>query len=344
MKTFSNNRLQACGLVWLVAAILPVLDVSAAFTLDGIDFSRVGNAGNSADTTGYGAVNYDYYIGTYEVTNSQYTSFLNAVAATDTYGLYNSGMGTHPSGGIQQSGSSGGFSYTVKSNMANRPVNFVSFWDAARFSNWLTSGNTEVGVYALGDVSQPVNGTITRNVTAWQAGGVAIANENEWYKAAYYDPDLNAGAGGYWDYAHQSNSIGTGDAHYGNAATIEVGSYEASHYGTYDQGGNVWELLDDIKGDSDHLRVMRGGAYTTSSSNVDWLSRIISGSRSPTREAVDIGFRIGGGAGAGEFCAGAGGTGRGYGRLCAAPAMIASAWSSEEPGSFFSYCVIRSAG
>ena len=54
-----------------------------------IDMVTVGNAGNAADSTGYGAVAYNYQIGKYEVTAGQYTAFLNAVAATDTYGLYN---------------------------------------------------------------------------------------------------------------------------------------------------------------------------------------------------------------------------------------------------------------
>ena len=41
----------------------------------------VGDAGNANDTTGFGAVNEEYRIGTYEVTNSQYAEFLNAKAA-----------------------------------------------------------------------------------------------------------------------------------------------------------------------------------------------------------------------------------------------------------------------
>ena len=36
-----------------------------------------------------GSVGYNYNIGKYEVTAGQYTEFLNAVARTDTYGLYN---------------------------------------------------------------------------------------------------------------------------------------------------------------------------------------------------------------------------------------------------------------
>jgi len=40
------------------------------------------------------AVGYAYRIGKYEVTVGQYTAFLNAVAATDTFGLYNPNMAT----------------------------------------------------------------------------------------------------------------------------------------------------------------------------------------------------------------------------------------------------------
>ena len=53
----------------------------------------VGNAGNAADTTGYGAVNYTYNMDKYDVTASQYAAFLNAVAKTDTYGLQLSHVG-----------------------------------------------------------------------------------------------------------------------------------------------------------------------------------------------------------------------------------------------------------
>jgi hypothetical protein len=49
-------------------------------------------------------------------------------------------------------------------------------------------------------------GIITKNVgaTVW------IPSENEWYKAAYYDPTPGAGGGdNYWTYATQSDSIPT---------------------------------------------------------------------------------------------------------------------------------------
>jgi len=64
-----------------------------------IDMVTVGDPSNAADTTGYGAVAYEYQIGKYHVTIGQYTAFLNAVAVTDTYSLYNANMATNPNTG-----------------------------------------------------------------------------------------------------------------------------------------------------------------------------------------------------------------------------------------------------
>ena len=77
----------------------------------------VGNPGNSADITGFGAVNYAYQIGKYDVTIAQYTAFLNAVAKTDTNGLYDSNMTTDLNiAGISRSGTSGSYIYSVMNN------------------------------------------------------------------------------------------------------------------------------------------------------------------------------------------------------------------------------------
>jgi len=77
-----------------------------------LDTVFVGDDGNTEDTTGYGSVSYDYYIGKYEVANSEYAAFLNAVAATDTYGLW------HQSMSIERTGSSGDYSYGVVEGQA----------------------------------------------------------------------------------------------------------------------------------------------------------------------------------------------------------------------------------
>ena len=78
-----------------------------------IDTVFVGDAGNANDSAGFGGVSYDYHIGTHEVTNSQYASFLNAKAgsASDPNGLYNTNMNSDtPRGGNLAIAAGGGYS------------------------------------------------------------------------------------------------------------------------------------------------------------------------------------------------------------------------------------------
>lgn len=237
------------------------------------------------------------------MTNGQYAALLNATAATDTHGLYNSRMSSDARGGITQSGTSGSFTYSLKSDFENKPVIRVSFWDAARFANWLTNGQptgvqgngtTEDGMYNLGGMTIPINNTITRDATAWNNGGVAIASENEWYKAAYYD-----GSGGYTLYPTQSDTAptaanppgGTNSANFSGVpnTVTDVGAYtgSASHYGTFDQGGNVSEWNDAIV--DDIYRGLRGGSFF---SDVDILQSSDRGFNGPIIESSSVGFRV----------------------------------------------------
>ncbi|MGF1530226.1 MAG: SUMF1/EgtB/PvdO family nonheme iron enzyme [Puniceicoccaceae bacterium] len=143
-----------CVKLLLAAGLLIPAIVGRAITIETV---FVGNAGNDDSiSTGFGAVPYDYYIGTYEVTNAQYAAFLNSVAKSDPHGLWSELMGNNVMGGISRSGSAGEFTYTIRTgteginngqSMGDRPVNYVNFWSAARFANWITSGDTEVGVY-----------------------------------------------------------------------------------------------------------------------------------------------------------------------------------------------------
>ena len=232
----------------------------------------VGNPGNVADTHGaaYGAVSYTFNMAKFEVTAGQYTAFLDAVAKTDTYGLYNTYMWLETYGcKIQQSGSSGSYSYSVASDYANRPVNYVCFWDACRFANWLHNGQpagtegpgtTETGAYTLTS-DGIVNNTITRNAN-WKW---AVTSEDEWYKAAYHKND--GATGDYFDYATSSDNVpgrdmveatnpGNNGNYQGNPCPIDSATYyntvagefqlSDSPYGTFDQGGNVWEWNESI--------------------------------------------------------------------------------------------------
>ena len=282
------------GIALTAGALIPAHAVS-------IDCVTVGDPGNAADVTGYGAVSSVYKIAKYEVTIQQYTDFLNAVAATDTYSLYNASMATDLNvAGISRSGTSGSYTYSVINNggnSANRPITYVSWFDSARFANWMANGQptgaqsgttTENGAYDLNGATSgtaPAKNVTNPNTSA--APTFFIPNENEWYKAAYYSPVLNSGSGGYYTYATQSNAaptnvIGSGSnqANYytGSGYSVtqseaydpsqnyltDVGAFtnSASFYGTFDQSGNVfqWNDLDGLAS-SGSSRGLRGGDF-----------------------------------------------------------------------------------
>jgi len=299
--------------VFAVTAAIALLCLGGIAQADiTIETVPVGNPGNAADTrvmndstTGYGTVGYAYNIGKYEVTAGQYTAFLNAKATTDTYLLYNASMWSSSYYGckIQRSGSAGSYTYSVAPDWANRPVNYVSFWDSLRFANWLHngqgSGSTETGAYTL-TTSGITNNTITRNTGAtW-----AVTSENEWYKAAYY----KGGGGGYWLYPTSSDTAPGRDMadasgnnanyYWGSGAypidsgkyTTVVGEFQNSDspYGTFDQGGNVFEWNEAII--SGAYRGARGGGFSSGTYGFQASSRDYYSN--PPGEGDFIGFRV----------------------------------------------------
>jgi formylglycine-generating enzyme len=256
----------------------------------------IGNPGNPGDTAHVyigappvGSVAQPFNIGKSEVTWGQYTEFLNAVAASDPYGLYYSNMGDASYGGIIRSGSPGSYSYAMKApalggaySYENKPVVLVTNGNAMRFANWLHNGQpigaqnattTEDGAYTLnGAIAGNVLAIIPRNPGArW-----FLPNNNEWHKAAYYNPST----GTYYDYATGTNSApnnnppssDTGDSvNYNHALPssslnfTDVGAYtlSGSPYGTFDQNGNAIEWTE-TKAGSPSNRIMRGGGWNNS--------------------------------------------------------------------------------
>jgi len=278
-----------------------------------IDWVTVGNPGNDPDTrydaTGFGSVADTYRISKYEVINGQYIDFLNAVAAVgDANGLYNTGMaGTY--GGIDRAGSGTGgdpWVYSARgadSNWLVRPVNYVSWYDAVRFINWLENGQPATGGQTdstTEDGTYDMDGALTRKPGA----ALFLPTEDEWYKAAYHKND--GVTGNYWDYPTGSNTAPTaesppgtdmtnGSANYNSVVgspyyTTPVGAYSAkpstTPYGTFDQGGNVWEWNETLVAGSS--RGVRGGPFARSpylrASYRLWFV--------PSFETYSFGFRV----------------------------------------------------
>lgn len=221
------------------------------------------------------------------------------------------------------------FVYSAETGYADLPATYVNYYDAARFANWLhngqpntgfaTNGTTETGSYTLSGLT----GISGRNPGAsW-----VLPTQDEWYKAAFYDPTAS-GTSNFWAYATRSDTIpnsrrpnttdtnsanffrnGTGDPagdflndgygvtgeailRAGTNYLTEVGGYEGgySYFGTFDQGGNVWEWTETTTNMSGSVYAIRkGGSWALGSSfmmsgNTDFDD--------PVDRHDDLGFRL----------------------------------------------------
>lgn len=287
-----NRLVCQLGLATLLAA-------APAAALD-IDYVAVRDPGNAANFFGAGAVAYDFAISKYEITNSQYVGFLNEVAnEVDANELWDPSMP-----GIVFPVVPIGFErfYEVLPGFENKPVVGVSFWDATRFANWLHNGQprglqdgttTEDGAYQL---TAPL---IADNLVVRSGGAQAfVASEDEWVKAAYYDPALSAGLGGYHAYpigapqptcAAPGPTPGAANCDAAVGGPTGVGSYPGSPspYGTHDQGGNVWELTEEVAEPGE--RRVRGGAFD---SPLNALDPTFSSALIASNDSDVVGFRV----------------------------------------------------
>ena len=219
----------------------------------------IGNAGNAADTTGYGAVGYTYQISATEVTIAEFQAATDAGNGNENY--WNDGTRTVG---------------------ATAPATYVSLSEAMKYCNYITSGNINNGAYQFsGGVYQSTDrsSAITTYGTVY-----ALPTEDEWYKAAYFKPD----ASGYSLYANGTGTAPSGtEANYsanGNYTEWTVGAGLQEQNGTYDMMGNVWEWMEDSGG------VIRSGSYFDSEIFLRSPHRY--SSYNPADENLSIGFRV----------------------------------------------------
>lgn len=153
---------------------------------------------------------------------------------------------------------------------------------------WLTEDGTyaTLGAPTIGsNVNQPYQPILRRPGATW-----VLPTEDEWYKAAYHKndgPTANFSAyptnysGSPWFGTPNNNVI---DPDPGNSANFHIGSPDddciggpfsrtqvgefensPSSYGTFDQGGNVWEWTEtrylNVNGGLTYRRVIRGGSF-----------------------------------------------------------------------------------
>ena len=246
-----------------------------------IDFVGIGNTGNAADTTSFGAVPYEYRVGTYEITQDAITKATASGMSNVTAGAWS----------------------------GNQPAATISWYEAAAFVNFLNTSSGKTAAYNL-TFSGIWSMALWSSEQAWTAGGTNLyrnkdafyflPSENEWYKAAYYNP---AGSN-YFLYPTASSNApaavasGTnaGSAVYNNVASVPALVDSAgglSPYGTMGQGGNVFEwnesAFDGSNSSSSGDRAIRGGSWLNSELDLRSSTR---GLGAPTVEVDFFGFRV----------------------------------------------------
>lgn len=294
-----NMKAQRLGSVLTAVAVCvigttasaEIVSITHGTTSVNMDFVTVGNPRNAADTdananrNGYGAVDYVYKMGAYEVTRNQWDTVAGAAGITI-------GVGSPRFTG-------------------DKPVTEVSWYGAAQFCNWLTTGDKYTGAYAFTfNTGETAITGVSIDRTYRNDDGVAyvIPNENEWYKAAYYDP-IKDGTGGYWLYG-TGEDIGPTPLPDGGGTTGAVysrypsGTYpslaypesvllagSSSVYGTIAQSGNAFEWIEDYYSSSNGNRVRRGGSFEN---NEGLQAATWRGSRPPTStdSPYNLGFRV----------------------------------------------------
>jgi len=289
-----RTRPAALFVAALFAALVPTNRISAQIiaTSDtfgsggnafSIDFVSIGNAGNAADTTTYGAVPYEYRVGKYEISQDA----------------------------INKATASGMANVTAGSWTGSQPAATINWYEAAAFVNWLNTSTGKTAAYDLSFSGGSWSMTLWSSADAWTAGGenlyrnkdayYFLPSDNEWYKAAYFNP---AGSN-YFLFPTASSSVPTymdggtnmSSAVYnmpptqGPAAVDSAGGL--SPYGTMGQGGNVGEwnesAHDGRNNSSSVFRAVRGGGWFSSEDRLRSSNR---GSIDPSLEGGELGFRV----------------------------------------------------
>lgn len=311
-RSISNYILLSARAIILMGWLFGSESVMSA-PLVSIETVNVGEVSNLPDDTGYGKVSYEYSISKYEITLAQYAAFLNAVAnqedptkpwISDLYDKENMEDATDVIGPLMQRQGSGTaaspYVYSVIGD-PNRPVPWVTWFNAARFVNWLNNGaqqasDTENGAYALNHETEYKIIQKNTSATWW------LPSEDEWYKAAYYNPK----SGRYSSYATRSNKLpklcasskkvnsGKNFANYNGCRPEKnklstVGSFTGtfSYYGVFDLAGNLWEWTDGVVSATN--KIIRGGSWSWGTTSLHKTHRR---DYLPQERDDDIGFRV----------------------------------------------------
>lgn len=238
--------------------------------INGNDYVLIEDINNPSDGP-YGSVSYDYEIAKFEIKKSDIELWWGSPL---------------PITGDPDSAALG-----LSINQYSRYINWLNtrygYQEAYNFTT--SNGNDDIELWPLADSWSASNRFRHKDAKYF------MPNEDEWYKAAYYDPNKNGeGLGGYYEYPTGSDvppiAVASGtvqgtavfDQDPNNDTVASV--YEAgglSSYGTMGQGGNAYEYLEsafDLTSDDPlEERTIRGGAWGFNVTNLSKSTRFTAG-------------------------------------------------------------------
>ncbi len=212
---FTNSLARSLG---FIAGLGVGLGLAAGAALGqgyDIDWVTIGDVGNPAYENqfggivdGRGSVGYEYRIGRYEVTTSQWMEFVNTFS-TQSDELRNFGRPSY--WGATPDGSYDGPGIRWKLNNAIEhaellPVHGIDWREAAMLANWLHNNKSsdlsaiENGAYDTSTFTRNNDGSFNDQLTRSPDARFWIPSLDEWAKAVHYDPDrFGFGQGGWWE-------------------------------------------------------------------------------------------------------------------------------------------------
>lgn len=260
----------------IALSVVCVFACLAAFAADrpSIEMVTIGNAGNKANSDGNGRVDYVYEIGKYEVSNSEYIQFLNSAATkTDSnkYYVWGKKGADATKCGIERAGAGtdeNPFTYTLKSGKENKPAIYITAYAAARFCNWLETGDANSGAYDFETYGDDFAALFANaDKTKYH-----LPTLDEWIKAAYYNPNTDS-------YQKFATDDGTAEGKVvyqpsGVSEPEDVSIYEdyANPNGTVNQNGNVFEWIG--YADETGNGFLLGGYYASPEDSL-WNQRLV---------------------------------------------------------------------